>query len=324
MKVVYVAGSMRSGTTLVAELLGSFEGAIAVGEINNLALAARTGQRCSCGNAPSSCRLWRPVFGELLTGKAADEISRLRRRLERQRRLPELVRLAGRAEANWPADVAEYVGFLRSVVRLLLESSGAVTLIDSSKSATGAALMRLAQTDELAVLHLLRNPRGVAYSEAHNVHGRDEWTTAPPMVRSILRSATGWDTVNLECYLVARIVGHWTGAWYESLCDSPRERLGLIARQLGLEGDGPIFEDARVCLGPSHVLVGNPNRIVDNPSPTGADWRTVKRDDEWQRGLTWAEKVLTGLLVWPFEQVLRRLIRDDDEAGDLMRSKRRS
>jgi hypothetical protein len=298
MKVVYVAGSMRSGTTLVAELLGSFAGAVAVGELNNLSLAARSGQRCSCGVDPADCELWGPVFGELLSGSAALRIGDLRRTLERQRRLPEFARLARLPEARWPSDVAEYVAFLRSTVRVLLEASGARTLIDSSKSAPGLALMRLAHPGQVSVLHLLRDPRGVAYSESHHVHQRDESTAAPPGVRPILRSAKDWDTANLECYLLSRSVRLRSTAWYEALCAAPREQIERVAREVGLDGEGPTFEGSRVRPATSHVLAGNPSR-------TGPEWRTVQSDDKWRRGLSTQEKLLVSFVVWPLEAALR-------------------
>jgi hypothetical protein len=290
---------MRSGTTLIAELLGSFRGALAIGEISNLALAARTGQRCSCSREPLACDIWAPVFRKLLTGAAPNTIWELKRSLERQRRLPELFHLAARPEARWPSDVTEYVAFLRASVDAILEASGSETIIDSSKSATGLALMRLAHPGQVSVLHLLRDPRGVAYSESHHVHQRDGSTGAPPKVRSVLRSATDWDAANLECHLLARSVEHSTRAWYEWLCDAPRERIALVAREVGLEGAGPSFEGGRVRLAPSHVLAGNPSR-------TGPDWRAVERDDKWREGLLPSEKVLVTLLAWPLEVALRQ------------------
>jgi hypothetical protein len=297
-RVVYIAGSMRSGSTLVAEMLGSYDGALAVGELNNVSFAAIRGQRCSCGREPIACDVWRHVFKELLNGTAPATLWALRRHLERQRRLPQLSRWARRPESVWPAEIVHYVGFLRSTVRLLLDASGASTLIDSSKSPAGLGLMKLAFPGEVAMLHLLRDPRGVAHSESHHVHPEDTSTSAPPSVRSIVQSATGWDSVNLECYLMSRSIETRTRAWYEWLCDAPRERLSVIARQLGLVGRGPLFEEGRVQLEASHVLAGNPSR-------TEPSWRTLQPDETWREGLTLRERRLVSAVVWPLEPAFR-------------------
>jgi hypothetical protein len=297
-KVLYVAGSMRSGTTLVAELLGSFRGAMAIGELNNVSFAALKGQRCSCGNDPLGCEVWGPVFAHVLAEPAAARIWELRQLLERQRRLPELRRLASRDEIAWPAVVAEYVAFLRSSVATLLEASGASTLVDSSKSPGGLALMRLAFPGEVAVLHLLRDPRGVANSESRHVHRRDADTSAPPSTRSIVRSAAGWDSVNLECALMARGIEMAARTWYEWLCEAPADRLEALGRRLGLVSPGPVFDGRRVLLSPSHVLAGNPSR-------TGPQWRSVERDEAWREDLSRREQRLVSLIAWPLEPFLR-------------------
>ncbi|MGH9170253.1 MAG: glycosyltransferase family 2 protein [Acidimicrobiales bacterium] len=298
-RLVYVAGSMRSGSTLVGELLGSFPGAVAVGELNNAALPTSLGQRCSCGAEAVDCPVWAMPTAKLLTGEERRRVWQLRRGVERQRRLVELVALARRPPSSWPADVAEYADWLRSLVDLLLEGSGASTLVDSSKSATGLAIMRLALGEQIAGVHLLRDPRAVAWSESQRPHERDAQTTAPPPVRSTLSSARGYATANLECRLVAGRVMHSATASYEALCAEPAAELARLGALLGLEGGGPRFEGATVGLATSHVLAGNPSRTAGNR-------RVVRLDDGWRRAMPAGSQLLTGLIAGPVAVALKR------------------
>jgi hypothetical protein len=298
-RVIYLAGSMRSGTTLLAELMGSCEGAIAVGEINNLWYVAPSGQRCSCGQASEACPVWGPVL-EMFGGPAAAEsYHAMRMHIERQRRIPQLWALRRRRESSWPAEVAEYVAMLRGVVGSIGKTTGAVTLVDSSKTAPGLALMCLAAPDEVSVLHLLRDPRGVAYSEQRHIHASDELTSRPPLVRSVLKSAKDWDTGNAECWLLGRTVEHYHRVWYEDLCAQPRAVTARAARALALDDAALSWTGNEVVLSAGHVLSGNPSRI-------GPRSRKISPDDTWRSGLPKREAVTVGAVTWPVKTALRR------------------
>ncbi|HKH87840.1 MAG TPA: sulfotransferase [Acidimicrobiales bacterium] len=299
MKVVYVAGSMRSGTTLMAGLLGSYAGALTVGEINNLWFVAPTGQKCSCGEASDECDVWGPVLAHFEGGRTPVEYHKLRKQVERQRRLRELVSLRHRRESEWPTDVSEYVAMLRDVVASIEKTTGASTIVDSSKTAPGLALMRLAVGDQISVLHLLRDPRGVAYSEHRHVHATDELTSRPPLVRPLFRSAMDWDTGNLECWLVGRVCAVYHRVWYEDLCSDPRGVLNSVGEALGL-GSYPLGGTGdELVLSAGHVLSGNPSRV-------GPQSRRITADDAWRQGLSPPEALAVALLTWPVKRALGR------------------
>ncbi len=297
MRVVYVAGSMRSGTTLMAELLGSYPDALTVGEINNLWLVAPTGQRCSCGQPSGDCAVWGPVLAHFEGGRTAAEYHGLRKRVERQRRLPQLLSLRHRAESEWPADIRDYVVMLRDVVASIEATTGVATIVDSSKTAPGLALMRLAVPDGISVLHLVRDPRGVAFSEQRHVHASDDVTSRPPLVRSLFKSAKDWDSGNLECWIVGRGCSVYHRVWYEQLCSDPRRVLDAASTALGL-GGGPLGGTGEeVVLSAGHVLSGNPSRV-------GPRSRRITADEAWQQGLSSSEALAVGLLTWPVKRAL--------------------
>src|SRR5579875_1752726 len=93
--VVYIAGSGRSGSTLVERVLGGVPGLTNVGELMDLPRrVAPGGERCGCGQAFGDCPFWTKVgqqaFGGWETGELA-ELERLRLRVARQRHLPKLL-----------------------------------------------------------------------------------------------------------------------------------------------------------------------------------------------------------------------------------------
>ena len=71
MKVLYVAGSGRSGSTIVDNILGQLDGVGRVGEVRFLwergMLEDRT---CGCGAAFSACPFWRAVLERAFGGPA--------------------------------------------------------------------------------------------------------------------------------------------------------------------------------------------------------------------------------------------------------------
>ena len=73
-KVVYIAGHNRSGSTLLDRMLGQIEGFIAVGELRQLWWRGlEENQACGCGAPFHDCRFWaeviRTAYGTLEGGR---------------------------------------------------------------------------------------------------------------------------------------------------------------------------------------------------------------------------------------------------------------
>jgi len=70
--VVYVAGSGRSGSTILERVLGQMPGFVNVGELIDLYRRPPEGERCGCGLAFTACPFWLGVgkraFGGCVTG----------------------------------------------------------------------------------------------------------------------------------------------------------------------------------------------------------------------------------------------------------------
>ena len=229
-KVVLIVGRGRSGSTILDNVLGGIEGFVSVGELHNLwRRAILKGRLCGCGVPLVECPVWSriietahrdPVLGRL----GIEDVMSWQSQVVRQRHLRRLLRLEPGRETGWePLD--RYVRLLGRVYRAIAETSGARVVVDSSKRPEHAAVVRLVPGIELHVLHLVRDPRAVAFSRRRIKAGPDG------VMRQfgVLKGTRGWIARNLEASLLREAGGE---VWFD---------LTAFARHIGQ----PYVHDAR-------------------------------------------------------------------------------
>src|SRR5262249_2214612 len=126
--------------------------------------------RCGCGAPFTGCEFWTAVGERAFGGWHNVDYRRLdglQAAVGRNRRLPRL--LGPRPGADRLAIVAEDADYYPRVYAAAAPISGARVVIDSSKNPGLAFCLRWAQGIDLRVLHLLRDPRGVAHSSTKRV-----------------------------------------------------------------------------------------------------------------------------------------------------------
>ncbi len=93
--VVYIAGSGRSGSTLLDRMLGQMPGVTAIGELAQLWRPGELDKLvCGCGTPVRSCPFWSRVADRAYGGWDTDDFRQaveLRAVVTRHRRLPLLV-----------------------------------------------------------------------------------------------------------------------------------------------------------------------------------------------------------------------------------------
>lgn len=289
---------MRSGTTVVGEYLGSFGESAFVGELINTWRAVSRNQLCSCGSPAHECPVWSAVCE---SREMAYRLDSLRRRVDRQRRLLMLQRMYDRPESTWRPDVRNWVHSLREQARNLSESLDASVLVDTSKSPAGLALARLAFRENLSVVHVIRHPAAVGYSQSRNHHTRSVSQPDTPAERTVSSSARLWTLMNVEAAYIARSVPDRYGLIYEHLSRDPRSELEQLAGHLGLHVDPPrwVTRD-RVMLRAQHVIAGNPSRLDSRE-------RMVAARPFDQTSLRWSERIAVASQAGVLYPLLRRL-----------------
>ena len=165
-RVLYVAGWGRSGSTLLDRLLGQVPGVFSAGELRDIwQRGVMENRLCGCGAAFHDCEVWRKV-GEVAFGGWSeldvDDAQALRLRLDRPWSPPRV--LGSRLTPELDEDVERYVGYLQRLYGAIAQVTDARLIVDSSKIPTYAMLLRRVPGMDLRALHLVRDPRGVVHS----------------------------------------------------------------------------------------------------------------------------------------------------------------
>jgi hypothetical protein len=307
--VIAIAGTGQNGATLFCRMLGELPGYFAVGEIGRLwdkGLVENV--QCACERPFRSCPFWIEVGERAFGGWDTldmDEALRLydrttlkRSRLQHPFALPFIL-----FPGLWPSfgrDLRAYQGLMARMYRAILDVSGADVIVDSMKIPAHVFLVSRAPAFNTRVLHLVRDSRGVAYSNTKKVERQGSLADRPYRVqRDPRKSSVKWTWFNLS-YPILR----WFGTpmmrvRYETLVREPRETLQAAAAFLGAplsDEDLAFLHDGSVDLPSGHIPAGNRMRLLSGTV-------TLRVDDAWRRELDPKARKLVTRITWP---LLRR------------------
>ncbi|TXB66438.1 sulfotransferase [Paracoccus aurantiacus] len=188
---------------------------------------------CSCHERVQDCVLWSKIMADWQAGGVdLAEHARLQRRIE-----PVVSPARYLGGKSW----RQYYDQTLALMRLSAQHAGQPVLLDSSKSpGRGLALARGAQADglDMRVIHLVRDPRAVAYSmskpmKVDTAAGVQKKLRAHPVARTALR----WNFVNSGADALMRLIpeGHAIRVRYEDLVADPAATLRAIGEAVGLD-----------------------------------------------------------------------------------------
>jgi hypothetical protein len=294
-RVLYIGGLGRSGSTLLERSLGELPDACPVGELVHLwERGLLLDELCGCGLAFSSCPFWsevgRVAFGgwdQLDVRSVLD----LKHSVDRTRFVPILLSPVLRRRRR--QDLTEYNALYREVYRAVLQVSGRRFVVDSSKHASLAFCLRRSKDIRVRFLHVVRDSRGVAYSWSKAVR-RPEAGNAYMPTYSPARVALHWNTFNL-LFWILRLLGEPVQmVRYEDFVAAPVDTIRCIARHAGSAGSEQLahMQDFDVDLSLSHTVAGNPMRFR-----TGRI--VIRPDDGWRTEMPRGRRRLVGLLTLP-------------------------
>jgi hypothetical protein len=289
--LVAIVGSGRSGSTLLEQMLGSLPGYAALGEVNmvySMVYLYKDKYRCGCGASTLECPVWNGAVREGGGSRLENALARMhaaRKAIEKRGRAG-LRRSAWLGRCGLPGPVADYQKAYAALYRELAKAVPDTTFIDSSKNPRHAFLLAGSRGFCSRFIHLVRDPRAVAYSWTRLRLRSDVLGQQKAMLQQeAARTARQWLATN-----------RWIEDWrkhhslpllrirYEELVRQPAGVLRQLAEFLEEPRIGRILD------GPSRVRVGNGHSLRGNPARSADGTVELKYDRDWETGLSGGQK----------------------------------
>ncbi len=303
-KVLYIIGAGRSGSTILDITLGNHPEIESVGELRNITDSAWVGRSarspfCACGRrldargAAEVCPFWSNVRRRWLQRATPGEIGGyvlLQNDFERVRSWPRLL-----CERHAPsARFRDYHRLTRSLFESIRAASGKTVIVDSSKSPLRAVALAITPGIDLRLIHLVRDGRGVTSSRRKSLDKDPEagvWWNHK--ARSVWNTAASWVGANLASEGARRLVGPGRSVRvrYEDFATNPVGTMAKIGDLVELD----LTELARAAaagapLRANHNVGGNRMRMSE-------DIRLRPDAGEWRRALSAREQRLSWALM---------------------------
>ena len=296
-KVLYIAGSGRSGSTILDNILGELDGFVSAGEVRFLwERGMREDRTCACGERFSNCPFWGDVLTRAYGGREAVDPARMIDLLEqgtRARRIPKMIGSAARRHA-FVDGLGELSYRLSALYRAIADESGARVIVDSSKLPTYGLVLDQVPGVDLRVVHLIRDPRATAYSWRRKKTLPDTGDERLMQRQGPLKASGLWTLWNTAASAFwRRSSERYLRLRYEDVIREPRLAIEQIGAFVGEDVAGsPFVSDTEVQLTPSHSVAGNPSRFT-----TGQV--TLRPDDEWRTKMRRTDRAVVTTMTWP-------------------------
>lgn len=291
-KVLYVVGAGRSGSTLLARTVGALAGYSCPGEPYYLWKEGPIeDRRCECGAPFSRCDYWRAVMARVAaTTPEVDShaLERVRLRINRTRDLPVLA-IPGLRRRRLESS-GSYLDALVALYHAMVDEAGTRVLVDASKLPSHGLILRQLPGLELYVLHLVRDPRGVVNSWRRNRFNPASGQGFSQM--GSLKTSLLWGAWNLATELLLRRPGRYLRVRYEDWVDRPGDTLESIMALVGETVDADLLCGRTLRIPRGHTLGGNPSRFG------GAEIQ-LREDLGWHSELSWWWRWIVPATLWP-------------------------
>ena len=294
-KVLYVVGWGRSGSTLVGNMLNEVPGFWHTGEVQSIwQIGLSYNQPCGCGLPLRECPVWGNVTAQAFGGISVEDAQAVHTaRWDRgpHNRHMLLLPFGGHGVPAVPPTVLSHVSRLYTGLQ---EETGANVLVDTSKFPSYGYILGEVSTIDVYLLHLVRDSRATAFSWAKEMVRPDTRRSGEPMGRhSYFGSTVKWVGQNLTAELLRGRVAGYKRVRYEDVVTSPVRFVREVGDFLGEDvGSLDFIEDSAVTLGENHTVWGNPSRQRTGRVP-------LRVDDAWRTGLPAAARRKVTALSWP-------------------------
>lgn len=290
-KILYIAGMTRSGSTILGNLLGEVSGCFTVGE-PIYAWGEDQSRLCGCGEVFTDCPVWNSILNEAF-GDAKDQALAIFQKTKRSTHVFGNFYSLNLFLGRNPKLSDEYVATLAKFYHSIQKVTGARIIIDESKVAAYALALSTNPNLEVWILHLVRDPRAVAFSWKRKKSRSDQDHLVMPQFSPLL-VARRWLVENFATHFFFGRSKRYYFLRYEDLLLWPQKYFDEILSWMGIPKDPDPFIEAQTVLirKDHHLMVSNPVGFLKGKIE-------LKMDDEWSRKMNMGDKLLVTACTWP-------------------------
>jgi hypothetical protein len=308
-RVIFILGYTRSGSTLLEHLLSISPGTVAVGEMAYLwEQSVRNDSYCGCGSKWANCPFWKSILAAQPTLDFQQE-----RSPDTGQFWSFFVDLFRQERSSNNYHYKNFLSQIESVYRSISDQTGGKVIIDSSKRPFFGLAASKIPGISVTFVHLVRDSRGCAFSwkkaKARMELGKNNFMSRLPVYRSTL----AWVGNNLQAEILRTRGYQNIFLRYEDLVGNPTFEVNRILEQVGLPSISP-GQDGIFHAPISHGTWGNPDRW------SSMNGIRVTPDDRWMKELSARDFAITTLISapllkyygYPFSKSRRRRSRATD------------
>lgn len=283
MDIIYLMGAGRSGTTLLATVLGGTKHIITIGEMHQFLEHFLEQKPCSCGEEITNCEFWSPVINDLTSKYTPEELYKINEYNENVESHINILKSLFYKNKSY----LEYQTWLYDNIQRHHPSQ---YVLDSSKYVSRALQLRRMTTHNVKLIYITRDVRGVIHS-----FGKRVQTSKSPFSALIyyafINKASLFVSLFLKKDCIKRIA-------YEDFIKDSKTVLNDIGSFLNINLDAV---NTKLTHGESfqvpHIIGGN--RLVKEKAIT------LKKDIAWKKDITRPKQILYYLLVLPLMIVFK-------------------
>ena len=241
-RVLYLLGAARSGSTVLSAILGTHPEIAAVGELSRLTFDVEGEPRvCSCGELVWQCERWHRVSEDWtprLGPRTLDYYTRTIAQYSRPAHAPRLLWAQKRTSPGLQALLDSTLSLLESTQSAFRRS----IIVDSSKSLTRALMYSMIPNLDLRIVHLIRDVRGFVWSQSkRRPRSSDTGLATGLALGRALWLGIRWNLTNLSCeWAASRANCPRMKLRYEDFVTSPRTSLLPLGEFMGVDLDSVV------------------------------------------------------------------------------------
>jgi hypothetical protein len=245
-KLIYIASTGRSGSTILDNLLGACPEILTTGEIQIWPHEIRQGgyQKCGCGQSIPDCPFWTKMLQKINPlEQLQPQINFFREKHTagktlRWQYLPEFITKSDRGNSQL---IETYGKNNYDVYQSLLETSEELTgtrpkwIVDASKDPYRLLWLIKSEMFDIKVLHIIKDPRAFVYSMIRGFLARPEEYSHLKLTQLTIAKSLSW---NVQNYLISKLSQHhllpqdYLLIPYEKFASQPKEMMAQIMTML--------------------------------------------------------------------------------------------